>query len=369
MLPLVVLVALVPAIVILALGIAVRLVARQSVSSPVVQYLPERGSTMLRDALLADADKQAVAAALIDLAVHRKIRLHADVEGGRRAPIGVSLVEGAVFTREELAVLEAVLGPDHTPGRLRRFSADRRALGLRIRALLRDVDYSLARDGLVAPSRIAWPGTTLTTLAYLGMLSEAVLLVVGLIAGDWLAVALTVVALAATILTVVVTPASWRKFLPAATPRREHLDGLRRYLTLAEADRMRALQSPQGALVVTDGPAGPSAQPAGHAQAVSEAPDPARDPVARFHLNERLLPYAVLFGVEKQWLAQLRLEAAADASNLQTVGDLVEVTAELAQIIELVGGAVQLVSSLGELADGAGNVIEGASGFFELFNV
>jgi X-X-X-Leu-X-X-Gly heptad repeat protein len=362
-LPLVVLVALVPAIVILALGIAVRLVARQPVSSPIVQYLPERGSTVLRDALLADADKQAVAAALIDLAVHRKIRLHADVEGDRRAPIGVSLVEGAVFTREELAVLEAVVGPDHTPGRLRRFSADRRALGLRVRALLRDIDYSLARDGLVAPSRIAWPGTTLTTLAYLGMLSEAVLLVIGLIAGDWLAVALTVVALAATILTVIVTPASWRKFLPAATPRREHLDGLRRYLTLAEADRLRALQSPQGALVVADGPTA-------HApQAVGEVADPARDPVARFHLNERLLPYAVLFGVEKQWLAQLRLEAAADASNLQTVGDLVEVTAELAQIIELVGGAVQLVSSLGELADGAGNVVEGASGFFELFNV
>lgn len=363
MLPLVVLVALLPAIVILALGIAVRLVARQPVTSPVVQYLPERGSTVLRDALLADADRRAAAAALIDLAVHRKIRLHADVEGGRRAPIGVSIVDGAVFTPEELAVLEAVVGPDHRPGRLRRFSADRRALGLRVRALLRDVDYGLARDGLVAPSRIAWPGTTLTSLAYLGMLSEAVLLVIGLIAGDWLAVALTVVALAATILTVVITPASWRKFLPAARPRREHLDGLRQYLALAEADRLRALQSPRGALVVTDRPAGPGQSPA------AEAPDPARDPAARFHLNERLLPYAVLFGVEKQWLAQLEIEAAAEASNLRTVGDLVAVTVELAQVIELVGGAVELVSSLGELADGAGNVVEGASGFFELFNV
>jgi uncharacterized membrane protein YgcG len=63
---------------------------------------------------------------------------------------------------------------------------------------------------------------------------------------------------------------------------REHLLGIREYLTIAEADRMRVLQSPQGALRVdvTD-----------------------RDAVVK--LNERLLGYAVLWGVEDQWAAQL----------------------------------------------------------------
>lgn len=374
MLPLVVLVALVPALVILALGIVARLVARQPVSSPVVQYLPERGSTVLRDAVLADADKKALAAALIDLAVRRKIKLIAAPDAGRRATIGAMLAEGAHFTAEELSVLEVLFGPDHTPNRLRRFSADRRALNLRARALLRFTEDALAREGLIAPRRITWPGTTLTVLAYLGMLSEGVLVVLAFIASDRPALIATLVALAATVLTVFITPASWRKYLPAARPRREHLDGLHQYLRLAEADRLRALQSPSGAqLVVEPAPApvpvpGPgSAAPTAPGAATPSA-DPGADPVARFHLNERLLPYAVVFGVEKQWLRELKVEAAADASNLDTIGGLVEVTAELAQIIELVGGAVQLVSALGDLADGAGNVIEGAGAFFEVFN-
>ncbi|GAA2444034.1 DUF2207 domain-containing protein [Agromyces soli] len=374
MLPLVVSVALVPAIVILAFGIAVRLVSRQPAVSPVVQYLPDRTSTVLRDALLADADRRAVPAALIELAVRRKIRLVADASAGDRAPIGVVIVAGARFTPEEYAVLEALVGPDHVPGRLRRFSADRRALGLRIKALLRFTEDLLAREGLVATRRISWPGTTLTVLAYLGMLSEAVLIVFALVANDWLALGVTLVATAATILTVIITPASWRKYLPAARPKREHLDGLRQYLQVAEADRLRALQSPRGAPLVPE-PA--ESAPAESAPAESASAEPRADPgepggdvLARFHLHERLLPYAVVFGVEREWAAKLKLEAAeaANASNAETLAELVELTAELAQLIELAGGAVELVASLGELSDATGAVIEGAGAFFDALN-
>ncbi|MFK4728939.1 DUF2207 domain-containing protein [Agromyces mediolanus] len=386
MLPLVVSVALVPAIVILAFGIAVRLVSRQPAVSPVVQYLPDRSSTVLRDALLADADRRAVPAALIELAVRRKIRLVADASAGDRAPIGVVLVEGARFTPEEYAVLEALVGPDHVPGRLRRFSADRRALGLRIKALLRFTEDSLAREGLVATRRISWPGTTLTVLAYLGMLSEAVLIVFALVASDWLALGVTLVATAATILTVIITPASWRKYLPPARPKREHLDGLRRYLVVAEGDRLRALQSPRGAQLVpesADATAGPvhdgdapgdaapgGAASAGAASAGSPPAEPAGDAIARFHLHERLLPYAVVFGVEREWATKLKLEAAGIANageggTADTLAELVELTADLAQLIELAGGAVELVAALGELSDATGAVIESASDFFD----
>ncbi|MCM3657932.1 DUF2207 domain-containing protein [Agromyces mediolanus] len=366
MLPLVVSVALVPAIVILAFGIAVRLVSRQPAVSPVVQYLPDRSSTVLRDALLADADRRAVPAALVDLAVRRKIRLVTDASAGDRAPIGVVIVAGARFTSEEYAVLEALVGPDHVPGRLRRFSADRRALGLRIKALLRFTEDLLAREGLVATRRISWPGTTLTVLAYLGMLSEAVLIVFALVANDWLALGVTLVATAATILTVIITPASWRKYLPTARPKREHLDGLRQYLQLAEADRLRALQSPRGAQLVPETVDAEAASSAG----AGGPTEPGTDALARFHLHERLLPYAVVFGVEREWAAKLKLEAAtaASTSNAETLAGLVELTAELALLIELAGGAVELAASLGELSDAAGNVIEGAGAFFDALN-
>lgn len=370
MLPLVVSVALVPAIVILAFGVAVRLVSRQPAVSPVVQYLPDRASTVLRDALLADADRRAVPAALIDLAVRRKIRLVADASAGDRAPIGVVIVPGARFTPEEYAVLEALVGPDHVPGRLRRFSAERRALGLRIKALLRFTEDSLAREGLVATRRISWPGTTLTVLAYLGMLSEAVLIVFTLVANDWLALCVTLVATTATILTVIITPASWRKYLPAARPKREHLDGLRQYLRAVETDRLRELQSPRGAQFVPEAADG---APAAASAAGGELNAPGGDALVRFHLHERLLPYAVVFGVEREWAAKLKLEAAEaanapGASNGETLAALGELTAELAQLIELAGGAGELLASLGELRGAGGEVIADAGAFFDALN-
>jgi uncharacterized membrane protein YgcG len=63
-----------------------------------------------------------------------------------------------------------------------------------------------------------------------------------------------------------------------AVPAYEHLLGIRDYLRLAEADRLRMLQSPGGAETV-------------------QAPD-GREIVKLF---EKLLPYAILFGIEKEW--------------------------------------------------------------------
>ncbi|MFF2496580.1 hypothetical protein [Agromyces sp. NPDC058064] len=358
MLTAVVLFAIVPASVILVLGLVARVVAAQRVNAPVVQYTAPRGSTVFRDALLVDADRRAPSAALIDLAVKRKVRLIAGAPGTRE-PIGVELTDGVVLTADETALLETLFGPEHTGTRLRRFSADRRALAGRLKTLLLNTEHGLARDGLIAERRVTWPGTTLTSLAYLGMLVEGLFIVFALIGGDLPALVATLVALALTIATIFVTPAWWRRFLPAATPIREHLAGLRRYLEVAEADRLRALQSPSGAELRAD-----ASVPAPFADAVGEA----SAPLARFHLNERLLPYAVLFGVEREWIAKLKLEAETlSHTNLDTLGDLVEVTADVATAIDAVGNVVELTSALGDLVDGAGSVVEGVGGIFEAF--
>jgi hypothetical protein len=66
-------------------------------------------------------------------------------------------------------------------------------------------EHALARAGLVAQGRMTWPGVTLTILAYLGMLVEALFIVFALIDGDWPALIATGVALAATIATIIVT--------------------------------------------------------------------------------------------------------------------------------------------------------------------
>ena len=248
-----------PACVILVLGIVARGVAAQHVTPRVVQYAPERNSTVLRDALLIDADRRAASAALIDLAVKRKVRLIAGSD--RRDPIGVEVEPGVVFTSEELSLLDALFGADHTSGRVRRFSSDRRALTGRLKTLLLGIEHALARDGLIAERRVGWPGGTLRLLAYLGMLVEALLIVFALLNNSWPALVVTLVALAATIATIFVTPPWWRKYLPPGQAKREHLAGLRRYLALAEADRLRVLQSPSGAELRADVPG--AAIPAG----------------------------------------------------------------------------------------------------------
>ncbi|MFB9308570.1 hypothetical protein BJY17_001966 [Agromyces hippuratus] len=349
MLTAVLILAILPAFLILGLGLVARTVAAQRLKPRVVQYTPERDSTVLRDALLVDADRRAASAALIDLAVKRKVRLLAGE--GKREPIGVELVQGAVLTAEETALLEALFGPEHTSTRVRRFSADRRALAGRLKSLLLNTEHALARDGLVAERRVTWPGVTLTVFAYLGMLVEALFLVFTIVSGEWGSLIATLVAIAATIATIFVTPSSWRRFLPAADARREHLAGLRQYIELAEADRLRVLQSPSGADLRTTDAAAPEQS----------------DPVTRFHLHERLLPHAVIFGLERDWIAKLKLEhAELDQTNLDTLGDLVDVTAEIAAAIHAAGSVVELTSAVGDLADGTGTAI---GGVFELFNL
>jgi uncharacterized membrane protein YgcG len=63
---------------------------------------------------------------------------------------------------------------------------------------------------------------------------------------------------------------------------KEHLFGLREFIRIAEADRLQMLQSVSGAdrVSTTDG-------------------------AAIIKIYEKLLPYAVLFGLEKQWAAEI----------------------------------------------------------------
>jgi uncharacterized membrane protein len=64
---------------------------------------------------------------------------------------------------------------------------------------------------------------------------------------------------------------------------RDYLLGLRMYMRLAEADRLKVLQSPHGELT----------------EKIN-----IDDKTQLVKLYERLLPYAMLFGIEKQWASE-----------------------------------------------------------------
>lgn len=117
----------------------------------------------------------------------------------------------------------------------------------------------------------------------------------------------------------------WRKQPTEPTERAhplvDHLWGLHDYIAWAEADRLAFHQSPAGA-------------------SVREL-----DGTAMLHLHERLLPYAVLFGLEKQWMRELAVRYEAARTELVDIADGVEVALHVAS------AAADVASFVGDLPD------------------
>lgn len=319
----------------------------------VVEYSPVQPSArtahVVPDAILVGRERRAVAAGLLELAVRRKVRLVAETSQRGRMAIGVELVDGAEFTRAETELLEALFGPGHPRDRVRRFSRDRRSVGRRIRAYVEAQAKELVGrrliDGGANRIIIIEPRGILRTLTWPVLLLAAAAAALTLSAQAWLVGALCTAALIAAIAALWITPPGERRVpTPSGQERQRQLDGLRQYMRLAEADRLRFLQSPDGAL---------SRRGEGHE-------------IESFVLDERLLPYAVVFGLEREWVAHLKIAyAELDGTRLAALGDLAQASAELLQVADALGSLVELGFAVGDLVDVGGSVVEVVGGVFD----
>ena len=323
-------------IVVIALGVVPALVfaglvrwarARAVAGGPrslIVQYSPPPGS-VLWHGLLLRADRRVFAAMLVDLAVRRQLALHAEeAPGGRRAVASLTVSPHAEVTNDERAVLQAVLGGGEIrAGEPQAIRRDRGTVGPALKKVLDGADLALAAAGLAAKGRRVAPSVLLAVAGLAGLIITLLLTIATIADGaGWILISLSILSLVVTLTALLFIPAYWRKLLPAADPVREHLDGLRQYMALAEADRMRVLQSVSGALT----------------------------PAGVFHLHERLLPYAVLFGMEKEWAAELkaRADGLADdiGSGVGAVGDVIQATVAVGEVVDVVGAVVEVTSGL-----------------------
>lgn len=310
-----------------------------------VEYSPlqpsQRSADVVDDAILVGRERRAVAAGLLQLATTGVVRLVAETGPRGRAAVGVELVDGAALTGAQSELLEALFGPGHPRERVRRFSKDRRAVGRRVRAFVDRRAAVLARRGMIRPGS---PRARLTVrVAAVLMLTIATpAAALTLIAGAWAPGAVCAIAVVLLALALWVVPPGERRVpTPEAEPRRRHLDGLRQYLTLAEADRLRVLQSPSGAL---------------------SAPGP----VETFVLDEKLLPWAVVFGVEGAWLRHLKIAYdELDATSLAALDEVAAGTTDLLQIADALGGLVHIGFAVGDLVGAGGDVLEVAGGVFD----
>jgi len=135
----------------------------------------------------------------------------------------------------------------------------------------------------------------------------------------------------------------WRKqpVLPTAKayPIVDHLWGIHDFVRLVEKDRFAMLQSPEGALRT----------PLGELEVLK--------------LYERLLPYVVLFGLEKQWMAELDLDARELSPDLlDTLGTVADVAHVAVSVADLAINLADLVD-VSDALEGVGAVFGGIAEF------
>ncbi|RWZ68016.1 DUF2207 domain-containing protein [Labedella populi] len=258
----------------------------------VPEYDPPADVTVMQAAHLANRPLSAVPAALVDLAVAGHVRILA-AEGEETSDGVVLEYVRPSDVAERQDVLVAVFGEDAPAGERKTLGADSEGLAGRLAARSDIAKESLRNAGLTEQPRQR--ATSAAIYASIGVVVVAfVAMILPIIGrtGSWLGV----IGLLAAVAAVIVAISVWRyrdRITDAGAPVRDHLVGLRDYLALAEADRLRVLQSPAGAERIDTG-----------------------DPLQIVHVYEKLLPYAVIWGVEKQWADVLETRVQQTGATL-----------------------------------------------------
>ncbi|MWB99346.1 hypothetical protein [Agromyces seonyuensis] len=312
-------------LVLLAAGIVARHRQTHLPSGSTLACVPYRGSTILGNAVLAGRDDRATAAVLVELAVRGSVGLLLLDRPPGRPEVAVGAVEGAAFDERELDVLVARFGPAMPRGVIRRGSGEERRLSRRIDRVVRDEVEELMRGGTLA-GWLPWRDF-LRVAAIVALLGSSAALLAALLTHDVSAASLAALAIGGATASIAITPPGRDRWhLPSAQPHRAHLAALQRYLLASDDARTALLRTqwmPEGS---------PSGWPGG---ALDE-------PVTRFRLHVRLLPYAVLFGVERNWVEVLRREAAESAEWDGDPGAIRTLVADAEPLLRLADELVDL---------------------------
>lgn len=266
-------------------GVTRRRHVRDEPGRPVIiaEYTPPRAVDALESAVMLGLTTKAIPAEVLEQAVVGSIRI---VEGGRKMFGGVKLravlVDPSKADGDGRMLLDGLF-PTGSPGEEFEFGSTDTRLSSAAQKILKAANQELVNRGLrrEVPGQVrAWP-----LLAAIG--AAVLIFLTGFAALNAMVDPLVPIVLmvASVIATIWIGGLVARKPLTAAgAETRDHLEGLKIFIEWAEADRIRMLQSPVGAERVQIDTA---------------------DPRVMLRLYERLLPYAVVFGQEKEWAKEL----------------------------------------------------------------
>ncbi|WP_439565538.1 DUF2207 domain-containing protein [Microcella sp.] len=256
----------------------------------IAEYSEPEGIDIVQSAHLLNRPASGIPAAVVRLAVRKNLRIlaYAVNEGG--APYTLQYLGDDRADALDLALLEALFGADRVAGSLTPYGEYDSALAVKLDALSTSALSSLEPLGFRRkPSGRGFGWLMLAAQWVLQALAfGAIVVSTGLF--------LNVSPLAFVSLLVAFF-AGFAAFGLAIRPlqltekgraAKDHLEGLKLYLTVAEEERLRVLQSPQGAERIDVG-----------------------DNLQMVKLYEKLLPWAVVWGVEDQWMRELEVRVAA----------------------------------------------------------
>ena len=256
----------------------------------IAEYLPPKGVNLLVAGDVTRTGAKAMTAQFLSLAVRGNVRVR---EGEGEKHYLLELLHTRGVDPAEHAVLR-LLFPGVQAGTSRDLKEKDTKLGAGLTKQLQAVPKQVLTDGLREQK-----GGRLRRWLLVGAVLTGMLTLVGCIGafvtevgGGW-PVLVLVLGIAASVTTLAVA-ASVRPLTAAGAELRDYLAGVKLYIGIAEADRLRVLQSPEGAL------RSPYRPDAASVIGLPGPPDPGR-PGQVLKLYERLLPFAVLFGQEKDW--------------------------------------------------------------------
>ncbi len=258
------------------------------------EYGPPDGVDVLEGAELVQRGRAGVPAAVLDTAIAGHLRVIDDPLDAKRLTLELVRTEDA--TPLHRGVLTAVFGADAQPGARVSLGPHNQDVATALQALPKAAAAELRRRGWTERPRHG--RSALAIGLAIGAFIVAIATLIVAAAGTyptWWQVAAVPATVVAGILSFVFLRYRDR-VTDAGSAARDHLKGLRDYLALAEADRLRILQSPEGA---------------------ERRPVDADDPTQVLHLYERLLPWAVVWGVEKEWVEALDTRVRETGDDLR----------------------------------------------------
>ena len=302
---------------------------------PIVpQYLPPNDISLFESAVLTKANSKVIAAMIIKMAINGNIKI---IERDNKG----------VFSRGKEYILQKINNNGLTDNESITFNKIFKGnkTEVKISSLRTDFfnDFSYYAEKVMKDDRF-YSSISRTDVGIILLLSMLVLLGVLYTTGAFegmmdryigsLAI-LAILSIVNTVYSMILL--SLHPLNMSGAKYKDYLDGLKLYMKLAEADRIKILQSMKGAERLEE---------------IGES---------RVKLYERLLPYAILFGIEKSWLHVLSIEYGNAAPGWYD-GTIAFNAAVFAQSISSISSSVNSYTDTSSSSSGGGGEFSGGGG-------